>query len=106
MKKILYVLLGNLLVCGCAGTPPAWWTPTGKYPAPQVRVQDETPTRLPEQKSAPVEPQSLALPDEAYEEMMLTPLQDEERENETGESSSQTVVPPADDTLPPPSMLE
>ena len=109
MKKLGSILLGSLLVGGCAGTPPAWWTPNDTYPTPTVRITADSPSAVtPVNRSLAdrQEEQPLALPDDGYEEMVLTPLQDEERENDSGEASSQTVVPLADELLPPPSVLE
>ena len=107
MKKLGCILIGSLWIGGCAGTPPAWWTPNNTYPTTQVRIEPDSVSVAAPQKPAPVvKEETLALQDEAYEEMVLTPLQDEEQENDSGESSTQTVVPPADDGLPPPSILE
>ena len=53
----------------------------------------------------PQEVDMAPLPDESYEEMILTPLQDEETENASGESSAQSA-PSETSLLPPPSVLE
>lgn len=64
-----------------------------------MNAQPQEPAPIPQEETiAP-------LPDESYEEMILTPLQDEETENASGESSSQSS-PAETGMLPPPSVLE
>lgn len=107
MKKALAICLLSLGLAACTGNPPAWWNPGNVYspenkkdtPAtttPAAQVTD-TSTQKPTEES-------ISLPDEAYEEMTLTPLQDEEGENDSGDASAQSVPDP-EDLLPPPSIL-
>ena len=115
-KNILLGLASCLLAAACAGNPPAWWNPGNVYSseapartsaskgtnggvssANTVAVQEAEPV-VKEESIAP-------LPDESYEEMILTPLQDEETENASGESSAQSA-PAETGLLPPPSVLE
>jgi len=111
MKKILVLM--SLAVClgACSGMPPAWWNPGNTYSSTSRQsVSDEkprerviTPSAI-DESQIPAE-ESISVADESYEEMMLTPLQDEETEESTGEASSQSV-PQERGELPPPSVLE
>lgn len=108
MKKISVLLLGTVALAACAGMPPAWWTPRGTAAA----SSSAAPARPAAASTAAVVPepaeQPILLQDETYEEMMLTPLQDEEGENASGDASAQSVPAeePEADFLPPPSILE
>lgn len=106
MKKCFIILLGGLWLAACAGNPPAWWNPAGRSYEPKAAPKTVRPvvqTRSPQ----PMEELDISLQDETYEEMTLTPLQDEEGENESGDSSAQSIVPAEDESfLPPPSILE
>lgn len=108
MQKILFVLVAVCCLVACAGNPPAWWNPTGQ-PYPSAKTQKAAtakPAQVATHPAVPAE-QYLLVQDETYEEMTLTPLQDEEGENESGDSSAQSIVPPEDEAfLPPPSILE
>lgn len=112
-KNILFLAASCLFAGACAGNPPAWWNPGNAY-------SSEAPARLSsgavssvrpsapaaqEEEFVPREESITPLPDESYEEMILTPLQDEETENVSGESSAQSV-PSSSSVLPPPSVLE
>ncbi len=114
MKKILFLMPAVLLFCACAGMPPAWWNPGNTYSSTsRQEVSDEKPRQRVITPSAvgqiPAE-ENIAVQDESFEEMILTPLQDEETENATGEASAQSVPqepePEFDGALPPPSVLE
>ncbi len=110
-KNIVCLLLGCVLTAACAGNPPAWWNPGNVYssgtasaqPAPAQNTAVAAPA--PEEMPIPQEESIAPLPDESYEEMILTPLQDEETENASGESSAQSA-PAETGLLPPPSVLE
>lgn len=109
MKKLLLLFPAAFLVCACSGMPPAWWNPGNTYSSTSRQtVSDEKPRERVITPSAieqlPSE-EKIAVQDESFEEMILTPLQDEETENETGGSSAQSV-PPEGNSLPPPSVLE
>ena len=109
MRKILFLTPVSLLLCACAGMPPAWWNPGNTYSSTSRQtVSDEKPRERVITPSAieqmPTE-ENIAAQDESFEEMILTPLQDEETENDTGESSAQSV-PQGGNMLPPPSVLE
>lgn len=125
MRKTFALFVFSLLLAACAGNPPAWWTPNPAGSVSAPRSSERTQTAKPQAVQSDAETETAAepaeetlapLPDESYEEMILTPLQDEETENETGDSSAQTVPAeepaqtapaPADPgALPPPSVLE
>lgn len=110
MKNILGICLLSMGLAACAGNPPAWWNPGNVYSpthkeAPSTRT-DTAPAEpaVTAQQQPPAE-QILTLPDEDFEEMTLTPLQDEEGENDSGEASAQSAPNP-EDSLPPPSILD
>ena len=110
MRKILFLTPVALLLCACAGMPPAWWNPGNTYSSTSRQtVSDEKPRERVITPSAieqmPTE-ENIAVQDESFEEMILTPLQDEETENDTGESSAQSVPQQQGSALPPPSVLE
>lgn len=110
MKKVLTVCLFSFSLAACAGNPPAWWNPGNKYspennsgtaatasttaPAPSTGAHTQIPAE-----------QSISVPEEDFEEMTLTPLQDEEGEDESGDASAQSVPEPQD-TLPAPTILD
>ena len=114
MKKTVFSLaVFSLLVAACAGNPPAWWNPGNAYSSGTAAESSRSETsgrvemRTPAQQEVyiPQEVDIAPLPDESYEEMILTPLQDEETENASGESSAQSA-PSETGLLPPPSVLE
>lgn len=110
MRKILFLTPVAFLLCACAGMPPAWWNPGNTYSSTSRQtVSDEKPRERVITPSAieqmPTE-EKIAVQDESFEEMILTPLQDEETENETGEASAQSVPQSVGAELPPPSVLE
>ncbi|MDD6152749.1 MAG: hypothetical protein PUK24_05580 [Elusimicrobia bacterium] len=110
MRKILFLTPVSLLLCACSGMPPAWWNPGNTYSSTSRQtVSDEKPRERVITPSAieqmPTE-ENIAVQDESFEEMILTPLQDEETENDTGESSAQSVPQQQGSDLPPPSVLE
>ncbi len=103
MLKQIGILGSVLFLTACAKMPPVWWNPrplTGntQHPVGQTQPKVTRPVRTPEELE-------LSLQDETYEEMTITPLQDEEAENDSGDESAQSVVPPEDE-LPAPSVLE
>lgn len=109
MKKLLLLFPAAFLVCACSGMPPAWWNPGNTYSSTSRQtVSDEKPRERVITPS-PIEQmpaeENISVPDESFEEMILTPLQDEETENDTGDSSAQSV-PQEENSLPPPSVLE
>ena len=112
-KNIFFLAAVAVLAAACAGNPPAWWNPGNAYSSGAAadpsrsetsgRVEMSTPAQ--QEVYIPQEVDIAPLPDESYEEMILTPLQDEETENDSGESSAQSA--PTETTfLPPPSVLE
>lgn len=109
MKKLLLSVPAAFLLCACAGMPPAWWNPGNTYSSTSRQtVSDEKPRERVITPSAieqmPAE-EKISVQDESFEEMILTPLQDEETENDSGEASAQSV-PQEGSALPPPSVLE
>lgn len=104
MQKQIGLLVALLFLAACAEIP-AWWNPRGTTGSTQATATTSTPAKTSAQTpNEPVE-FDLSLQDETYEEMTITPLQDEEDENESGDASAQSVVPPEDE-LPAPSILE
>lgn len=86
MKKIICVFV-SVFLCACAGNPPAWWNPSGRYMQNTQPNTTAAPTSIP----ATITPQkqSLATPAEetftpeesSFEEMALTPPAVESLEN-------------------------
>jgi len=98
----------SLFLAACAGNPPAWWNPrnlqAGQTPASATARTTSAANRTVPAKQATVQAdreEIIALPDEGYEEMALTPLQDEEQENESGESSAQVTEEAEEPSLVP-----
>lgn len=104
MKNILAVFLGSAMFVACAGNPPQWWNPGNRYGATEQTPAVQTPVK----RTMPVpKEEKLELRDESYEEIVLTPMPDEDGENATGVSASQNKeLLPAGDALPAPSVLE
>ena len=109
MKKIALVVLGSILISACAGNPPTWWNPR---PAAKPQAAENKSAGMVQQHtqpvSAPVDMNSeelISVQDEGFEEMPLTPLQDEEQENDSGESAAQVMEEPQAPQLTP-SVLE
>ena len=112
MKKNILLLFAATLTAACAGNPPGWWNPSNAYssdgytrPAAAYSAPVSVHTPQPDEMPVPQEVDMAPVPDESYEEMILTPLQDEETENASGESSAQSA-PSETSLLPPPSVLE
>ena len=105
----------SVLVAACAGNPPAWWNPRNLQPgqtagATTARATSATgATRAASANREPVHmdrEELIALPDEGYEEMAHTPLQDEEHEDESGESSAQVTQEAEESSLVPSVLAE
>ena len=118
MKKIIIGLSVSFLLAACAGNPPAWWNPSNAYNG-ESQVRSSAPKTVKvapkseEPNTPPAEENLTPLPDESYEEMILTPLQDEETEdpaNKTPQENQNTMdITPSGNggsVLPPPSVLE
>ena len=100
------MFLCSAVLAACAGNPPQWWNLGNRYGATEQTTAAQTPVKRTE--PTPKE-EKLELRDESYEEIVLTPMPDEDGENTTGASASQnTELLPAGDTttLPAPSVLE
>lgn len=97
MKKI-YSLLGICLwLAACAGTPPTWWNPRSMPAGISVSGNSKTAAAVkrenrftPSQMDLTAE-ELLVVHEDEYEEMAITPLQDEEQENATGETTAQIM---------------
>ena len=81
MKKIMYIFL-SVLVCGCAGNPPAWWNPSGRY---TTQIPNNTllqqPTAISQKSVTTTSPEESFTPEETlFEEMNLLPPTDESME--------------------------
>ena len=120
MKRFVMILFSVAVTAACAGTPPQWWNPSGAYGnesasfAPAAGKTQPTARPVYTEELPVVKEESIAtvMPDESYEEMILTPVQDEETEEPAqGEDSSKNtmdITPSAPDTsstLPAPSVL-
>ena len=98
------MFLCSAVLAACAGNPPQWWNPGNRYGATEQTTAAQTAAQRTE--PTPKE-EKLELRDESYEEIVLTPMPDEDGENATGVSASQNKeLLPAGDTLPAPSVLE
>lgn len=97
MKKFLGLLFIICLLTACAGAPPQWWNPSGTYGNESVsRPQQSTSARVspvvrPEEVPVPAE-ESISTQDDSYEEMILTPLQDEETEEPSAGAQTQNTM--------------
>lgn len=113
MKKILFLMTAFLLQA-CSGMPPAWWNPGNTYSSTSRQaVSEEKPRQrviTPSQVGQIPTEENISVQDESFEEMILTPLQDEETENASGEASAQSVPQEQDEEpdepLPLPSVLD
>lgn len=109
MKRVLILFFALAFLMACAGNPPAWWNPNNRYGTTEDTSKVSSPAKPATQprRSAVVKEESMdPLPDNSYEEITLTPMPDEDNENETGLSASQNEELLADDTLPLPSVLD
>ncbi len=116
MKNLFFLLIVTLLLSACAGNPPAWWNPGNTYSSTGRQTVSEEKQRVHTQPVSEIPPmpteEKINVQDETYEEMILTPLQDEEVENDSGDTTAQTEdatinEPHAGDSiLPAPSVLE
>lgn len=86
MKKITYFVL-SVFLCSCAGNPPAWWNPSGRYTAPtanemQPVLSPAAQTGIkPTVKTAVSPAEETFTPEETvFEEMDLKPEADESLE--------------------------
>lgn len=91
------------MLAACAGNPPTWWNPSNSYgnsssKKGEVRAVSQPRVVPTVEEEIPQEEHILPLPDSEYEEMILTPLQDEETEQATGSSSAQNVISPDEPT--------
>ncbi len=108
------------LTAACAGNPPQWWNPSGAYGNEASAVSHSAGSTPPSAPPAPVQEMPVVqeeniasfIPDDSYEEMILTPMQDEETEEPAGgeDASSNTMditpsAPDASSELPVPSVL-
>ena len=103
MKKV-FIFLPVLFLVACAGNPPEWWNPSGRYNQAASQstptVKQSVPRTQPVVKEETIDP----LPDNSYEEEVLTPLPEEE-----DTPAAKVVTEPALDGnkgLPAPSVLE
>lgn len=100
MKKTVLLGVVSSLLMACAGNPPAWWNPRHMQTGPTdlqkqtVAKQKEAESRRPTLAEPMDTEELIGVTEESYEEMPLTPLQDEEQENDSGESTSQLMDDP------------
>ncbi len=120
MKKFWLLAAACGLLSACAGNPPKWWNPSAAYsnesaaPAAGKTQPVEQPASSGQETLPPVQEENIAtvIPDDSYEEMILTPVQDEDTEEpaqgEQASSNTMDITPSAPDTstsLPLPSVL-
>ncbi len=102
--KTIYMICAAVLVSACAGNPPAWWNPAGKYDNMSAGKQTAQPAT---KKVIVIQEEALEpLPDNSYEEITLTPMPDEDNEDASGLAASQNEDLAPDDLLPLPSVLD
>lgn len=110
------------MLTACAGNPPRWWNPGNTYSSTSRQtVSDEafhqnnpSPSSIGKMEAIPDVELIAPANDDDFEEMLLTPLQDEETEEASthpSDGGTMTVTPSAassvpDGVLPPPSVLE
>ena len=88
MKKIICVFVSAFL-CACAGNPPAWWNPSGRYSQDATEVNPSTsltpqPSLTPQQTTPSAPAEETFTPEEAvFEEMNLTPPSAESLKDDT-----------------------
>lgn len=76
MKNSTMCIFLLTMLTACAGNPPAWWNPSGRYSTPSqssssiVAAPVKTPTNT---VSSPV-PETFVPTDTEYEEMVLSPI--------------------------------
>ncbi len=104
MKNIFTLWVCSAWLAACVGNPPAWWNPGNRYGT----TEETSSVQVPVKRTQPQpKEEKLELLDESYEEIVLTPIQDEDGENITGASSNQSNESlPSGDSLPTPSVLE
>ena len=105
----LFSILSVCLLCiACAGTPPAWWNPSGKYTNTEsasehsASVKKITPVTYTQQEIPTEEEIEPSL--ENYEEMKLDPLS--ETEGDDSYPADEPEDTSAEDELPLPSVLQ
>ena len=105
MKRIFGLMTFCVFLASCSGNPPAWWNPGNRYGNTQTGSSRNAASV---QRTAPaVSEETLDVFDESYEEIAITPMPDEDAENDTGVSASQNEeLLPISDKLPGPSVLE
>ena len=86
MKKITYFIL-SITLCSCAGNPPAWWNPSGRYTTDtSIQIQptptsSQAATKPVTQITVPVAEETFTPEEISFEEMDLKPLANESLEN-------------------------
>ncbi len=80
MKKYIAFTFCLIILTACAGNPPAWWNPSGRYSTPSPTSSTvSTPTAIPTISTpAPEEETLLPTVDSDYEEMVLSPVMAQE----------------------------
>lgn len=110
MKKIISFLFLSCFLTACVGNPPAWWNPSQSYTTQTQKAASSAKTPVQSQRVTvtPVNMEAeelISVPDEGYEEMPLTPIQDEEQEDASGESSAQVIESDEETDVSMPSVL-
>ncbi len=85
--RLFVCLLISMILCACAGTPPAWWNPSGAYgvsmqekaaPAPVCADDPSFTSLITPAEEEPMEQDIAPMPDDSYEEMHISPMPDAE----------------------------
>jgi len=82
MKKFLLLVL-PIFICACAGNPPAWWNPSGKYQMPETHTATSDNIESPSVDSTDSSISTFTPVESVFEEMIIEPLPDESVEIET-----------------------
>lgn len=130
---VLSIIFCAFFLAACAGTPPAWWNPSGTYnsshkqsTSQQVRAVPSGSVRVKTEEETPAE-QDIDPTEDDYEEIALSPIDEQAEAKRLAEQSADTLpatsgqvqVPvdrsspapvkdnlPQDEELPLPSVLE
>ena len=84
MKKYIVCTVFLTILSACAGNPPAWWNPSGRYStSPQRSSSVSTSEEISKDSVSVPTQETLLPPDTDYEEMALSPIAAEEEISET-----------------------
>lgn len=108
--RLITIFIASILVAACAGNPPAWWNPSGTYgTADNVSTAQTAPQiRRTQPIDEPPAEQDIEPAFDKYEEISLSPLEEDENLSADSDDSDATAqIADEDNTsLPLPSVLE